>query len=181
MGDTPLIRATLLAALTVAFALTDIGRASANDQGAEMIQVAASDAGSRFVPLGIGKSVVIDLPRDINEDLIADPSIASVVLRSSGRAYMIGSKVGQTNVFFFDHKGAQIIGLDLALTRDLNGIRAALRQALPQAYIRVEGIGQEGIMLTGTVANAAESQLAYDLAGQLLRARNASSGTTISV
>jgi pilus assembly protein CpaC len=181
MGDTPLIRATLLAGLTVAFALAAGGRASATDQGAELIQVAASDAGSRFVPLGIGKSVVIDLPRDIKEVLIADPSIASVVLRTSRRAYMIGSKVGQTNVFFFDHNGAQIVGIDLAVTRDLNGIRAALRQALPHADIRVEGIGQEGIMLTGTVANAAESQLAYDLASQLLRNRNAVTGTTISV
>jgi pilus assembly protein CpaC len=181
MGETLPIRATLLAALSVAFVVVAPGRAPATDHDDQQIRVAASDAGSRFVPLGVGKSVVIDLPRDIKEVLIADPNIASVVLRTSRRAYMIGSKVGQTNVFFFDHNGQQIIGLDLAVTRDLNGIRAALRQALPHADIKVEGIGEDGIMLTGVVANAAESQLAYNLASQLLRNRNAVTGTAVTI
>ena len=123
----PLIRTTLLVALIVAFGLAAAGRAPAADQGQQVIQVAASDAGSRFFALGIGKSVVIDLPRDVKEVLVADPSIASIVLRSSRRAYMIGAKVGQTNVYFFDHNGQQIVGLDIAVTRDLNGIRAALQ------------------------------------------------------
>ena len=93
-----------------------------------MIQVAASEATSRFVPLGIGKSVVIDLPRDIKDVLVADPKIANAVVRSSRRAYMIGVEVGQTNVFFFDAEGKQIAGFDIAVTRDLNGVRAALKQ-----------------------------------------------------
>jgi pilus assembly protein CpaC len=177
-GETPLIRTTLLVALTAALALAAAGPARATEQDQQLIRVAASDAGSRFVPLGVGKSVVLDLPRDVKEVLIADPGIANVVLRSSRRAYMIGSKVGQTNVFFFDHNGQQIVGIDLAVTRDLNGIRAALRQALPQADIRVEGIGEDGIMLTGTVATAAESQLAYNVASQLVRKLN---GTTTNV
>ena len=46
-------------------------------------------------------------------------------------------------------------------TRDLNGIRAAIRQLLPDADIRVEGIG-DGVILTGTVASQAEAQQAYD-------------------
>ena len=52
--------------------------------------MAASDAGSRFVPLGIGKSVVIDLPRDVKDVLVADPKIANAVIRSARRAYIIG-------------------------------------------------------------------------------------------
>ena len=35
------------------------------------IQVVGSDSSSRFVQLGIGKSVVIDLPRDIKDVLVA--------------------------------------------------------------------------------------------------------------
>ena len=35
------------------------------------IQVAGSDTTSRFVQLGIGKSVVIDLPRDVKDVLVA--------------------------------------------------------------------------------------------------------------
>ena len=57
---------------------------------------------ARFLALGIGKSVVIDLPRDIKDVLVADPKIANAVVRSAQRAYIIGAAVGQTNIVFFD-------------------------------------------------------------------------------
>ncbi len=167
MREMPLIRTTVLVALSVAFGLAAAGRAPATDQGQQVITVAASDAGSRFVPLGIGKSVVIDLPRDVKDVLVADPKIANAVIRSARRAYIIGSARGQTNVFFFDHNGQQIIGLDIAVTRDLNGLRAAIRQALPNADIRVEGIG-EGVVLTGNAASPIEAQTAFDIASRLV-------------
>ena len=50
-------------------------------------------------------------------------------MRSARRAYLIGVTVGQTNVFFFDGEGRQIAGFDIAVTRDLNGMRAALKQS----------------------------------------------------
>jgi pilus assembly protein CpaC len=168
MDDTPLIRVALVAALILAFGLAATGHAPAADQGPQqLIQVAASDSGSRFVPLGIGKSVVIDLPRDVKDVLVAEPKIANAVVRSSRRAYIIGSSVGQTNVYFFDHNGQQIIGLDIAVTRDLNGLRAAIRQALPNADIRVEGLG-EGVVLLGNASSPIEAQTAFDIASRLV-------------
>jgi pilus assembly protein CpaC len=80
---------------------------------------------------------------------------------------MIGVTVGQTNIFFFDADGKQIAGFDIAVTRDLNGVRAALKQTMPDADIRIEGVG-DGIMLSGSAASAAESQQAYDLASRLV-------------
>jgi pilus assembly protein CpaC len=124
----------------------------------------ASEDTARFIPLGIGKSVVIDLPADIKDVLVGDPKVANAVVRSARRAYLIGVAVGQTNVFFFDAEGRQIAGYDIAVTRDLNGVRAALRQALPD--VQIEGVG-EGIMLRGSVTSPAESQHAYDLAVRL--------------
>jgi pilus assembly protein CpaC len=134
---------------------------------AQSIRVAASDVGARSVALGVGKSVVIDLPRDIKDVLVADPKIANAVVRSSRRAYIIGSTVGQTNVYFFDADGKQIAGFDIAVTRDLNGIRAAIHQVLPDDDITVEGIG-DGVILAGSAANQAEAQQAYDIATRLL-------------
>src|ERR1044071_8631294 len=90
------------------------------------IQVAGSDSSSRFVQLGIDKSVVIDLPRDVKGVLVAEPKYANAVIRSTRRAYLIGVSVGQTNIFFFDAEGRQIAGFDVAVTRDLNGARAML-------------------------------------------------------
>src|SRR5690348_13145557 len=132
-----------------------------------VIQIAASEASSRFIALGIGKSVIIDLPADIKDVLVADPKIANAVVRSSRRAYLIGGAVGQTNIFFFDADGKQLAGFDIAVTRDLNGVRAALKQTMPEADIHIEGVG-DGVMLSGSAASDAESQQAYDLATRLV-------------
>jgi pilus assembly protein CpaC len=121
---------------------------------------------ARFLPLGIGKSIVIDLPRDIKDVLVADPKIANAVVRSAQRAYIIGAAVGQTNIVFFDSAGQQIAAYDIAVTRDLNGVRAALRAAMPNADIHIEGVG-DGVMLTGSAATPIEAQQANDLAARL--------------
>lgn len=160
-------RKASIAALLAAACLAPIKPILAADAATPVIQVAASEATSRFVPLGIGKSVAIDLPSDIKDVLVADPKIANAVIRTSRRVYIIGVAIGQTNIFFFDGDGRQIAGFDIAVTRDLNGLRGALRQSFPNSDIRAEGIG-DGIMLSGTAANSGEAQQAYDLASRLV-------------
>jgi pilus assembly protein CpaC len=160
------------ATLGALFALADlasIGQAVAAEAATQtpLIRVAASEATSRFVPLGIGKSVAIDLPADIKDVLVADPKVANAVIRSSRRVYIIGVAVGQTNIFFFDADGRQIAGFDIAVKRDLNGVRNAIKQTIPGADIHVEGVG-DGVMLSGSAASQAESQQAYDLAARLV-------------
>jgi pilus assembly protein CpaC len=162
MARTTLTRTPSLAALIAMLAA--IGPTSASDQraggaNAPGVEVVGSDLNSRFIALGVGKSVVIDLPRDIKDVLIADPKIANAVIRTARRAFIIGAAVGQTNIFFFDAEGRQIGGFDIAVKRDLNGIRAALKQALPASDIQVEALG-DGAMLTGNVASSAEAQMA---------------------
>jgi pilus assembly protein CpaC len=131
--------------------------------------VTTSSIGSvkmRFLSLGIGKSVVVDLPRDVKDVLVADPKIANAVIRSPQRAYVIGGAVGQTNVVFFDGDGQQIASYDIAVKRDLNGVRAALKQTIPNADIRIEGLG-DGVMLSGSASSPIEAQQAGDLAARL--------------
>src|SRR5215510_11703307 len=167
MANAPLIRTTQIAAVIVALAFIAPGETPAAEQGAPVIQLVADDINSRFVPLGAGKSAVIDLPRDVKDVLVADPTIANAVVRTARRAYIIGVKSGQTNVFFFDADGQQIGGLDIAVTRSLNGLRAAIKQALPQADIQVEGLG-DGVVLYGNVSSPIESQTAFDIASRLV-------------
>src|SRR3569623_13142 len=99
-----LIRTVSLAALLAATSLVQTATMAA-DARIPVVQVAASEATSRFIPLGIGKSVAIDLPADIKDVLVADPTIANAVVRTARRVYMIGVKVGQTNIFFFAANG----------------------------------------------------------------------------
>ena len=167
---TTLVRTAALAALVVVIAAappTPAGAADAVRQGQRPVVDAIGDPAARFMPLGVGKTVVVDLPGDVKDVLVADPKIANAVVRSSRRAYLIGVSVGQTNVFFFDANGRQLIGFDIAVTRDLNGIRHALKRLLPESDIFVEGVA-DGVMLSGSVPTQIDSQQAYNLAGRLV-------------
>jgi pilus assembly protein CpaC len=127
---------------------------------------AGGQMNAQFLALGVGKSIVVDLPRDIKDVLVADPKIANAVVRSAQRAYIIGAAVGQTNIVFFDAAGQQISAYDIAVKRDLNGARAALKQILPNSEIQIEGLG-DSVILTGTAATPIEAQQAGDLAARL--------------
>jgi pilus assembly protein CpaC len=164
---TLLIRAlsfSAVTALTLNPALTPV---VASDYRVAAPLAADGQMNARFLALGIGKSIVIDLPRDIKDVLVADPKIANAVVRSAQRAYIIGAAVGQTNIVFFDSAGQQIAAYDIAVKRDLNGVRAALKQSLPNAEIQIEGVG-DGVVLSGSAASPIEAQQAGELAARLV-------------
>ncbi|MFH1341631.1 MAG: type II and III secretion system protein family protein [Pseudomonadota bacterium] len=170
-GSQPAMRSAMVRALSFsAVAAMMFNQASmpvlASDYRVAAPVAADGQMNARFLALGIGKSIVIDLPRDIKDVLVADPKIANAVVRSAQRAYIIGAAVGQTNIVFFDAAGQQIAAYDIAVKRDLNGLRAALKGSLPNADIQIEGIG-DGVMLTGSAASPIEAQQAGDLAARL--------------
>jgi pilus assembly protein CpaC len=170
-GNQPMMRAFIVRALSfsaiTAFTLNPaLTPVVASDYRAAAPIAADGQMNARFLSLGIGKSVVIDLPRDIKDVLVADPKIANAVVRSSQRAYIIGAAVGQTNIVFFDSAGQQIAAYDIAVKRDLNGVRAALKQALPNSDILIDGVG-DGVVLTGTAVSPVEAQQAGELAARL--------------
>ena len=174
-GNKPTMRAfvtralsfSAVAALTLNPALSPVVAADYRAAAPAVPVAADGQMNARFLALGVGKSIVIDLPRDIKDVLVADPKIANAVVRSAQRAYIIGAAVGQTNIVFFDAAGQQIAAYDIAVKRDLNGVRAALKQTLPNADIQIEGVG-DGVMLSGSVATPIEAQQAGELAARLV-------------
>jgi pilus assembly protein CpaC len=166
---TLLVGALSLSAATLALlpALAPVAAAETETAPATTSGIPAVSPKVRFLSLGIGKSAILDLPRDVKDVLVADPKIANTVIRSPQRAYIIGSAVGQTNVVFFDADGQQIAAYDIAIKRDLNGVRAALKQLLPAASIQAEGVG-EGVMLTGSVSTPIEAQQAGEVVARLV-------------
>ncbi len=162
-----LVQALSFAAMTALVLNPVLAPALAADYRPAAAATSGGQMNARFLSLGIGKSIVVDLPRDVKDVLVADPKIANAVVRSAQRAYIIGAAVGSTNIVFFDASGQQIAAYDIAVKRDLNGLRAALRQILPHASIQVEGLG-DGVMLSGSVASPIEAQQAADLAVRLV-------------
>ena len=138
MTNATLIRSATSAALIVMTLLSPPAPVTAADAGVKVFAPTVQihgDKAAQFIPLGVSKSIVVDLPGDIKDVLVADPLIANAVVRTARRAYIIGVKVGQTNIYFFDAEGRQLMAFDIAVTRDLNGIRTGLKRALPDADI----------------------------------------------
>ncbi len=132
------LKAVVALAAALAAASFFIPAVSVQAGDADLVRTSPAARGSRFLALGIGKSIVVDLPRETKDVLVADPKIANAVVRSAKRAYLIGVGVGQTSVVFFDADGQQIVSYDIEVGRDAAGVREALRKMLPNATLSVD-------------------------------------------
>jgi hypothetical protein len=116
------------------------------------LRVVSSDETSRFVAIAVNKSLVIDLPKDINDALVANPKIVNAVVRTKRRVYLVGHAIGQTNVYFYDDDGRQIGALDVYVTR---GTPPASMSALEDNEIVVVYRGAEGKYTTQSCSPSA--------------------------
>ncbi len=160
-----LVRALSTSAVIALVLNPALAPVKAADDRSETPVVSMGSSKVHYLSLGIGKSVVVDFPQDVKDVLVADPKIANAVVRSARRAYIIGSAVGQTNVVFFDAEGQQVAAYDIAIKRDLNGVRQALSQSIPG--VKIDGVG-DGVILTGSVSSPVEAQQAGEIAGRLV-------------
>ena len=146
----------------VPFESIPVPRLQPNDQD----QVVA-----RRVDLSVGKSIVIDLPRDAAEVFVSEPKVANAVVRTARKVFIIGTGAGTTSVFVTDKNGGQIAALDIGvakeLARELSILREVIKKALPKAEIQVTSVG-DNFVLAGTVDSALEVQSAIDIANNLV-------------
>lgn len=150
----------LLLSVAVAWPVTIPSSAFAQD-----VQI-SSTGRSQPVNLGLNKSIVIDLPQDAYDILVANPGIADAVTRTARRIYLFGKSVGQTNIIVFGKGGEQIASLDLKIERDVSSLSSSLRKYIPDSDIKIELIN-DNIVLTGTVQTPQDAAQAAKLA-QLL-------------
>ena len=141
-----------------------LGALPAAEAAQPMIRISQVGPGvNKKIKLGLNKAVVIDLPTDAHDILVADPSIADAVTRSSRRLYVFGKQVGQTNVFIFGPNGEELITVDLEIERDISGLEANLKRFIPESDIKVEIIS-DNIVLSGTVRTPQDASQAEKLA-----------------
>jgi pilus assembly protein CpaC len=137
-------------------------------------QVATQSAHQR-VQLGLNKSIVIDLPRDAYDILVANPSVADAVTRTARRIYLFGKQVGETNIFVFGPNGEQIASFDLVIERDVSGLREHLKRFVPGSDINVELVN-DNVVLTGTVQTPIDAATAARLAQLFVSGGEATTG-----
>lgn len=136
---------------------------------------ASQTGGAQRVKLGLNKALVVDLPHDAYDILVANPAVADAVTRTSRRIYLFGKQVGETNIFVFGANGEQIANLNIAVERDVAGLEDYLKRFLPNSDITVELIN-DNVVLTGTVETPLDAARAAQLAEIFVTGGEATTG-----
>jgi pilus assembly protein CpaC len=132
-------------------------------QSPPQVENADNSAITRHISMGVGKSVIVDLPQDAAEIFVGNPKVANAVVRSARKLYIIGIDNGQTTVFALDAQGQQIAALEISIGRDVGELQEILRAALPNSDIVTQTVN-DTIILNGEVDSPEEAQRAADIA-----------------
>ena len=132
----------------------------------------------RVAKLGLGKSLLLEFPFELKDVVVSSPDKVDAVVQSSNRVFLIAKGQGETNAFFFNTKGQQVLLLDIRVGADLEALDAVLKRFVPGSNIRAEMAGRAAI-LAGTVRTPLDGKRAADIACQFVAA-NKSAGTPIS-
>jgi hypothetical protein len=115
----------------------------------ENIVAEAVEPGPVYITLG--KAELIDVDGDIADVLVANPAIIDVMAVQSNRLYIVGLKIGDTNIIALDENGDVIKKLDIHVKYDLKAIQAMVNDLYPDEDVKVKAVHDQ-IVMTGTVS-----------------------------
>jgi pilus assembly protein CpaC len=110
--------------------------------------------GATFVRIGLNKSKVITLPGAARDVLVGNPEIVEVVVRTQNTAYLFARAPGQSNAYFFDESGRQIMALDIEVSQDTAALNQLIQRTIPGSQITVDTVGNN-VVLGGVARSAA--------------------------
>ncbi len=170
--------------MCVAAALLAIAPASsarAADGGDTLRIGSVSDPSAQHLQLGVGQSVIVDLPDEAGEIYVGDPTVANAIVRSAKRIYISAVANGQTSIFALGRDGRRIAVFQVSVGRAVTELLNLLNTALPGNEIHVRTV-ENTIILTGSVASAEEAQKALDIAdGFVNDTAPSTQGATVSI
>ena len=117
--------------------------------------------GKLLVVVGNSETVRVELP--FSEIVVGDPETADVNPLTDKTLYVLGRKLGTTNVTLFDGNKQIVAVIDIEVTHNLTGLRQALSEGIPGSRISVRSINGR-VLLNGQVANAPAAERAVAIA-----------------
>jgi pilus assembly protein CpaC len=117
------------------------------------------------IKLGLGKSVLVEFPRDVRDVMVSNPSSVDAVVLSSNRVFLLARKIGEANAFFFDVSGEQFATFEIYIERETAGLENLLNRLITGSSIKVEMLNQT-VVLTGSVKNPTDATRAASIAKQ---------------
>ncbi|MBY6237960.1 type II and III secretion system protein family protein [Vibrio harveyi] len=94
---------------------------------------------------------------------LGDPEVLDIIVLRSNELFLVGKKLGTTNVSVWDSRGRLIEQFNVEVTHDLNTLKSKLYQFLPDESIEVHS-AQEKVVLRGLVSNQQNMDIAVKIA-----------------
>ena len=169
LKDTFCARAASAAGAALALALFGAVNPAAAQHGSQRVSIdlGGESAVSKSIVLPLDKAAIVELPRAAADVLVSQPGVVDAVIRSPRRVYLLGLETGQTNAFFFDARGNQILNLEIMVERDMDALQDMLARIMPNSRIEIEAIN-DTVVLRGTAQNAGEAANASLLAARFV-------------
>jgi pilus assembly protein CpaC len=127
---------------------------------------------TRRITIGIDKSMLVELPADLENVLVSNPEVVNAVVKTQRQVYLLAKDQGEANVFFMGRDGAKVLLLEVVVARDLAALNDSLHRLLPGSKIKVETMG-DNIVLTGSVMTPVDANRAAELAQRTMKKKDA--------
>src|SRR5271166_6795900 len=154
-----IIAGAIAAIFLFAGAVSAKSPATADDDGTQRIlHIATRDNGPvhQHLTLSLDKAAVVELDADARDVLVSNPEIVDAVVRTPRRIFLLAMKTGQTNAFFFDGTGRQLLSIDIRVEKDVADLSGMIHTTLPGSSVHVEALN-DNVVLSGSVQSAQQA------------------------
>ncbi|MGC9462331.1 type II and III secretion system protein family protein [Vibrio genomosp. F10] len=125
--------------------------------------VIASTQTGKIVKVPHHKSTYVNLSAKAKRVSLGDPEVLDIVMLKSDELFLIGKKLGSTNLMAWDSRGRLIESIDIEVTHDLNSLKSKLYEFLPDEDIKVHS-AQNRLILSGQVSSQEKMNVALRVA-----------------
>ncbi|MBW3694246.1 type II and III secretion system protein family protein [Vibrio sp. T187] len=125
--------------------------------------VFASTQTGKVVKVPHHKSTHVALSAKAKRVSLGDPEVLDIVMLKSDELFLIGKKLGSTNLMAWDSRGRLIESINIEVTHDLNSLKAKLYEFLPDETIEVHS-AQDRLILSGQISSQEKMNVALRVA-----------------
>ncbi len=125
--------------------------------------VSAATQSGKVVKVPHHKSTHVTLAGKASRVSLGDPEVLDIVMLKSNEVFLIGKKLGSTNLMAWDSRGQLIESFNIEVTHDLNSLKAKLYEFLPDENIEVHS-AQNRLILSGLISSQSAMNVALRVA-----------------
>ncbi len=147
--------------------------------GAAADAVEILDGQTTTLTLDVGNGRLIRLDGPAASVLVADPDIADVASVSPAVIWVYAVLPGETNVFAVDASDNVVANVRVLVRQSVAQARRAMREVSPGGRVEVSPVGEDTLMLTGTVSSPSEAADVARVASAFVPGANVINRTTV--